>query len=57
MLALAAQLLLVLRELPYTLISISTGTAGQFLSQLTGLLTLWVGAYLVIKGELTIDSS
>ena len=36
------------------LISISTGTAGQFLSQLTGLLTLWVGAYLVIKGELTI---
>ena len=36
------------------LISISTGTAGQFLSQLTGLLTLWVGAFLVIKGELTI---
>ena len=36
------------------LISISTGTAGQFLSQLTGLLTLWVGAYLVIKGDLTI---
>ena len=36
------------------LISISTGTAGQFLNQLTGLLTLWVGAYLVIKGELTI---
>ena len=36
------------------LISISTGTAGQFLTQLTGLLTLWVGAYLVIKGELTI---
>ena len=36
------------------LIGISTGTAGQFLSQLTGLLTLWVGAYLVIKGELTI---
>ena len=32
------------------LIGISTGTAGQFLSQLTGLLTLWVGAYLVIKG-------
>ena len=28
------------------LIGISTGTAGQFLSQLTGLLTLWVGAYL-----------
>ena len=36
------------------LISISTGTAGQFLSQLTGLLTLWVGAYLVITGDLTI---
>ena len=36
------------------LISISTGTAGQFLNQLTGLLTLWVGAYLVIVGELTI---
>ena len=36
------------------LISISTGTAGNFLNQLTGLLTLWVGAYLVIKGELTI---
>ena len=36
------------------LIGISTSTAGQFLSQLTGLLTLWVGAYLVIKGDLTI---
>ena len=36
------------------LISISTGTAGQFLNQLTGLLTLWVGAYLVIVGDLTI---
>ena len=36
------------------LVSISTGTAGQFLSQLTGLLTLWVGAYLVIQGDLTI---
>ena len=35
------------------LIGISTGTL-EFLSQLTGLLTLWVGAYLVIKGELTI---
>ena len=35
-------------------IGISTSTAGQFLSQLTGLLTLWVGAYLVIKGDLTI---
>ena len=36
------------------LIGITTGTAGQFLSQLSGLITLWVGAYLVIKGELTI---
>lgn len=36
------------------LISISTGTAGQFLNQLTSLLTLWVGAFLVIQGDLTI---
>ena len=36
------------------LIGISTGTTGQFLDQLTGLLALWVGAYLVIKGDLTI---
>ena len=36
------------------LIGVSTGTAGQFLNQLTGLLTLWVGAYLVIQGDLTI---
>jgi len=36
------------------LIGISTGTTGQFLNQLSGLITLWVGAYLVIKGELTI---
>ena len=36
------------------LIGVSTGTAGGFLNQLTGLLTLWVGAYLVINGELTI---
>ena len=33
------------------LIGVSTGTAGQFLNQLTGLLTLWVGAYLVIQGD------
>jgi ATP-binding cassette subfamily B protein len=33
---------------------VSSGTVGGFLSQLTGLLTLWVGAYLVIRGELTI---
>ena len=36
------------------LIGISTGTTGQFLNQLSGLITLWVGAYLVIKGDLTI---
>ena len=38
------------------LIGVSTSTVGGFLSQLTGLLTLWVGAYLVIKGDLTIGS-
>jgi ATP-binding cassette subfamily B protein len=36
------------------LIGISTGTTGQFLQQISGLITLWVGAFLVIKGELTI---
>ena len=36
------------------LIGVSTGTTGQFLNQLSGLITLWVGAFLVIKGELTI---
>lgn len=36
------------------LIGVSTGTAGQFLSQLSGLITLWTGAFLVIKGQLTI---
>ena len=36
------------------LIGVSAGTAGSFLNELTGLLTLWVGAFLVIKGELTI---
>ena len=36
------------------LIGTSAGTVGNFLNQLTGLLTLWVGAYLVIKGQLTI---
>ncbi len=36
------------------LIGVSTGTAGTFLSQLSGLLTLWIGAYLVIEGNLTI---
>ena len=36
------------------MIGVSSGTVGSFLSQLTGLLTLWVGAYLVIQGDLTI---
>ena len=36
------------------LIGVSSGTVGGFLNQLTGLLTLWVGAFLVIKGDLTI---
>ena len=36
------------------LIGVSAGTAGNFLNELTGLLTLWVGAFLVIKGDLTI---
>jgi subfamily B ATP-binding cassette protein HlyB/CyaB len=36
------------------LIGVSTGTVGGFLNQLTGLLTLWVGAFLVIQGDLTI---
>ena len=36
------------------MIGVSAGTVGSFLNQLTGLLTLWVGAYLVITGDLTI---
>ena len=36
------------------LIGVSAGTIGSFLTQLTGLLTLWVGAYLVIQGDLTV---
>ena len=36
------------------MIGVSAGTVGGFLNQLTGLLTLWVGAFLVIQGELTI---
>ncbi len=36
------------------LIGVTSGTIGGFLNQLTGLLTLWVGAYLVIQGDLTI---
>ncbi|QNI46834.1 peptidase domain-containing ABC transporter [Synechococcus sp. A15-60] len=36
------------------LIGVSSGTVGNFLNQLTGLLTLWVGAFLVISGDLTI---
>ena len=36
------------------LIGVSSGTVGNFLNELTGLLTLWVGAFLVIQGDLTI---
>ena len=36
------------------MIGVSAGTVSGFLSQLTSLLTLWVGAYLVIQGDLTI---
>ncbi|MCB4421446.1 ATP-binding cassette domain-containing protein [Synechococcus sp. HB1133] len=36
------------------MIGVSSGTVGSFLSQLTGLLTLWVGAFLVISGDLTV---
>ena len=36
------------------MIGVSAGTIGGFLNQLTGLLTLWVGAFLVIQGDLTI---
>ena len=36
------------------LIGVSAGTVGGFLNQLTGLLTLWVGAFLVISGDLTV---
>ena len=36
------------------LIGVTTSTIAQFLTQLTGLLTLWVGAFLVIQGDLTI---
>ena len=38
------------------MIGVSAGTIGGFLSQLTGLLTLWVGAYLVIQEILRLDS-
>ena len=36
------------------MIGVSAGTVGSFLNQFTSLLTLWVGAYLVIQGDLTI---
>ena len=32
----------------------SSGVAGQFLNQLSGLLVLWVGMWLVLKGDLTL---
>ncbi len=36
------------------LIGVSAGTTGNFINQVSGLLTLWVGAFLVIKGDLTV---
>ena len=36
------------------LIGVSASTTGSFINQVSGLLTLWVGAFLVIKGELTV---
>lgn len=36
------------------LTSTTAGSASNFLNQLSGLLVLWVGAYLVLKGELTL---
>ena len=37
-----------------TLTSTAAGSASNFLEQLSGLLVLWVGATLVLKGELTL---
>ncbi len=34
--------------------STTAGSISQFLNQLSGLLLLWVGAYLVLKGQLTL---
>jgi ATP-binding cassette subfamily B protein len=36
------------------LTSTTAGSTSHFLNQLSGLLVLWVGAYLVLKGELTL---
>jgi subfamily B ATP-binding cassette protein HlyB/CyaB len=36
------------------LTSTTAGSASHFLNQLSGLLVLWVGAYLVLQGELTL---
>lgn len=37
-----------------TITSTATGSASRFLEQLSGLLVLWVGATLVLKGEMTL---
>lgn len=37
-----------------TLTSTAAGSASKFLEQLSGLLVLWIGASLVLKGELTL---
>ena len=36
------------------LIGVAAGTTGGFINQVSGLLTLWVGAFLVISGDLTV---
>jgi len=36
------------------LTSTTAGSASNFLNQLSGLLVLWVGAYLVLKGQITL---
>ena len=38
-----------------SLLIVLVRTIGSFLNQLTGLLTLWVGAFLVISSDLTIS--
>ena len=37
-----------------TITSVAAGSANQFLQQLSGLIVIWVGAGLVLKGELTL---
>ncbi len=37
-----------------TITSVAAGSANQFLQQLSGLIVIWIGAGLVLKGELTL---